>query len=228
MNHLNLHPREAILTWCKEAAPLPWYPSVFAQTSGIPRDHLDPFLDELRLGGLIRLTDWVQGKGQGYMLTPEGAEVALNPRLLAEVGARNVLPLPAPQPLRRPMEDGRPTTWDRAEAIRDSLLHPPRPVVTSTLIFINLAVFLIGCWMAWSRGVPLGKFLWGFVPPQDPDGQEVLRIEHRTGAIVRQDIAVNHEWWRLLSCCFVHIGLLHLAVNMYSLYVIGPLLEAMW
>src|SRR5262249_22904687 len=28
--------------------------------------------------------------------------------------------------------------------------------------------------------------------------------------------------------CFVHIGLLHLGVNMYSLYVVGPLLERMW
>src|SRR5207248_2854033 len=28
--------------------------------------------------------------------------------------------------------------------------------------------------------------------------------------------------------CFVHIGFLHLLVNMYSLYVVGPLLERMW
>src|SRR5262249_5470832 len=36
------------------------------------------------------------------------------------------------------------------------------------------------------------------------------------------------QWWRLLTNCFVHVGLLHLVVNMYGLYVIGPLLERMW
>ena len=36
------------------------------------------------------------------------------------------------------------------------------------------------------------------------------------------------EWWRVLSCCFVHIGLLHLVMNMFMLFWIGPLLERMW
>lgn len=35
------------------------------------------------------------------------------------------------------------------------------------------------------------------------------------------------EYWRLLTACFIHIGLIHLATNMYSLYMMGGLLEAM-
>ncbi|RYY96606.1 MAG: rhomboid family intramembrane serine protease [Chitinophagaceae bacterium] len=31
--------------------------------------------------------------------------------------------------------------------------------------------------------------------------------------------------WRLLSACFVHIGILHLALNMYGLYQLGTFLE---
>jgi rhomboid protease GluP len=33
------------------------------------------------------------------------------------------------------------------------------------------------------------------------------------------------QWWRLIGACFLHIGWVHLAVNMYSLYVVGPTLE---
>ncbi len=33
------------------------------------------------------------------------------------------------------------------------------------------------------------------------------------------------EWWRIFSGGFVHIGILHLAMNMYSLHIIGPILE---
>ena len=37
---------------------------------------------------------------------------------------------------------------------------------------------------------------------------------------------VQHgQWWRLLSSGFMHGGLLHVAFNMYLLYVLGPQLE---
>lgn len=37
----------------------------------------------------------------------------------------------------------------------------------------------------------------------------------------------NGEGWRLLSCVFVHIGIIHLLFNMYALYSIGVYLEPM-
>jgi rhomboid protease GluP len=33
------------------------------------------------------------------------------------------------------------------------------------------------------------------------------------------------EWWRLITCCFLHIGIIHLALNMFALLQIGMLLE---
>ncbi|MEZ5184609.1 MAG: rhomboid family intramembrane serine protease [Candidatus Nanopelagicales bacterium] len=38
-------------------------------------------------------------------------------------------------------------------------------------------------------------------------------------------VAINGEWFRLLSSVFLHGSLLHLAFNMYVLYVLGPPLE---
>lgn len=36
---------------------------------------------------------------------------------------------------------------------------------------------------------------------------------------------LNHQWWRLLSSTFIHIGIFHIAMNMYALIYIGILLE---
>ncbi len=36
------------------------------------------------------------------------------------------------------------------------------------------------------------------------------------------------QWWRLLSACFLHIGFLHIAFNMYVLYQVGPFTERLY
>lgn len=35
------------------------------------------------------------------------------------------------------------------------------------------------------------------------------------------------EWWRLLTACFVHIGIFHLALNMIALIYVGAILEGL-
>jgi membrane associated rhomboid family serine protease len=44
------------------------------------------------------------------------------------------------------------------------------------------------------------------------------------GILVGPDVAAG-EWWRLVSGGFLHAGLLHIGMNMYVLYAIGPQLE---
>ena len=46
--------------------------------------------------------------------------------------------------------------------------------------------------------------------------------------LVRTAIAVgvaHGEWWRIVTAAFLHYGPLHLAMNMYSLYFAGSILE---
>lgn len=43
-----------------------------------------------------------------------------------------------------------------------------------------------------------------------------------------RDGALLSHWWTVASYMFVHAGLLHLALNMYSLWLFGPRIEAAW
>jgi len=53
-----------------------------------------------------------------------------------------------------------------------------------------------------------------------PDGESLMKW----GANFRP-VTLEGEWWRLLSSCFLHIGVFHLLMNMYALLYIGLLLE---
>ena len=48
---------------------------------------------------------------------------------------------------------------------------------------------------------------------------------HRLGALEPAAVIAQHQYWRLLTALFLHYGLLHIAVNLYALYLIGPPLE---
>jgi membrane associated rhomboid family serine protease len=45
------------------------------------------------------------------------------------------------------------------------------------------------------------------------------------GELSAQSIAVDHQYWRLVTSGFLHENLLHIGFNMYLLYVLGQLLE---
>ncbi len=47
------------------------------------------------------------------------------------------------------------------------------------------------------------------------------------GAKINEFIVAG-EWWRLITPMFLHIGLLHIAVNSYSLFIFGPQVEAVF
>ena len=39
---------------------------------------------------------------------------------------------------------------------------------------------------------------------------------------------IGGQWWRLLSCVFVHIGIIHIAFNMWCLWNLGRLAESVY
>ncbi len=50
-------------------------------------------------------------------------------------------------------------------------------------------------------------------------------VLHRLGALEPTFVLQAGQYWRLLSATFLHYGPLHLFVNVYALYVLGPALE---
>lgn len=59
-------------------------------------------------------------------------------------------------------------------------------------------------------------------------GANIMLPDHESllnwGANFRP-ITLEGQWWRLITSCFVHIGIIHLVMNMYALLYIGVLLE---
>ncbi|MHC5217868.1 rhomboid family intramembrane serine protease [Enterococcus sp. LJL128] len=56
-------------------------------------------------------------------------------------------------------------------------------------------------------------------------GSEVNEVLLRWGAMQKQSIVQNHEFWRFFTPMFLHIGWMHFAVNMVTLYYVGRQVE---
>jgi rhomboid protease GluP len=84
---------------------------------------------------------------------------------------------------------------------------------TIILLVANFFVFLL---MWQSSGMPMSLL--------EPFPFEVLiAYGAKLNALINQG-----QWWRLVTPMFVHINLLHLLVNMYSLWILGPYVEKLY
>ena len=87
-----------------------------------------------------------------------------------------------------------------------------------TIIFLvaNLFVFLL----MWESSGLESDVLWTAFP-------EPVLIAY--GAKLNSLInAPNNQWWRFIAPMFIHINLIHLLVNMYSLMMVGPFVEKLY
>ena len=86
---------------------------------------------------------------------------------------------------------------------------PQKPIVTTALIAINVLVFVAMV----ASGVSL----------LNPTAGQVLAWGANFGPYT-----VNGQWWRLLSACFLHFGIVHIGFNMFVLYQIGLMTEPLF
>jgi membrane associated rhomboid family serine protease len=107
--------------------------------------------------------------------------------------------------------------------------------VTITLIAINIAVALIGALVDGPRSLFNGRIFTGVGVMQAlggvhgvgttlmPNGQ--LLLGHAPGGIYSPGLD-DGGWYRLITAMFIHYGVIHLAMNMWALWVLGRQLEA--
>jgi membrane associated rhomboid family serine protease/Tfp pilus assembly protein PilF len=83
-------------------------------------------------------------------------------------------------------------------------------MVTQGIFGANVAVFL-------------AMLLAGVSMLSNPSGPDLVRWGANFGPLT-----VSGQWWRLLTCVFVHGGLLHIAMNMWCLWNLGSLAESLY
>jgi len=87
-------------------------------------------------------------------------------------------------------------------------LSKRRTQITYGIIAINVVMFLL---MAFNG-----------VNVMAPATLDIIRWGANFGPLT-----LSGDWWRLISCVFIHIGIIHLVFNMYALLMVGVYLEPM-
>lgn len=88
-----------------------------------------------------------------------------------------------------------------------SLITPRKGnIATPLLVYINVALFIVMS----INGVSL----------IEPTGISLIKWGADYGPLT-----LTGDWWRTITCNFIHIGIMHLLMNMYALLYIGLFLE---
>jgi rhomboid protease GluP len=90
------------------------------------------------------------------------------------------------------------------EAIRD----PNKPIVTYGLTLLNVLIF--------------GIMILRGIHASNPNPDDLVKWGANFGPLT-----IANQWWRLLTCMFLHAGVLHILCNGYALYRLGAVVERM-
>jgi len=89
----------------------------------------------------------------------------------------------------------------------EDVFKKKKPIITTIIIALNIILFLL-------------MYILG-------NGSEDAYTLVNFGANVREFVRAG-EYYRLITCSFLHIGLIHLLCNMYCLYVVGSQIESFY
>ncbi|WP_245744590.1 rhomboid family intramembrane serine protease [Lentzea fradiae] len=97
-------------------------------------------------------------------------------------------------------------TVRRARTSAGAVASDGRPVFTYVMIALNVLAYVV---TVVQSGSPMNNSRSGLF-------QETSLIP---------ELTANGEWWRIVTSGFMHFGLIHLALNMAALFVVGPVIE---
>jgi membrane associated rhomboid family serine protease len=116
---------------------------------------------------------------------------------------------PAPVGIRCPEHSGKPQGFQKVTRAAERAVTGAGArrmnAVTTALIAVNVLVYL-------------AELAGG--GDQNGTGSKIFEK-----GVLWAPLVAGGDWWRLITAAFLHYGLFHLAVNMYSLYWVGSLLE---
>ncbi|WP_089317944.1 rhomboid family intramembrane serine protease [Pontibacter ummariensis] len=110
-------------------------------------------------------------------------------------------PVPAAEEAAEPL-----SFFEKVKGFLQVFVPQPHYYVTPILLNINLAVFLV--------------MVMAGVNPLSPEVGSLIVLGANFGPLT-----LSGEWWRLLTCTFLHGGILHLLFNTLALVSIGRQLE---
>jgi len=88
----------------------------------------------------------------------------------------------------------------------EEVLSPKKPYVTYILIGLNILIFLL-------------MYLLG-------NGSEDIYTLYSFGALTKESVVLGGQYIRIITAAFLHIGIIHLAFNMYALNILGKQIES--
>ncbi|MGI4853720.1 MAG: rhomboid family intramembrane serine protease [Janthinobacterium lividum] len=100
------------------------------------------------------------------------------------------------------------------QAALESVTVAERPAGRRTRTFAQApATYLL-------LGINIAVYLWMLHKGVDrltPSPEDLIRF----GANNAEAVLLGHQWWRVVTAMFVHVGLVHLATNMWCLWNLG-------
>ncbi|MBU3158302.1 rhomboid family intramembrane serine protease [Clostridium frigoris] len=88
-----------------------------------------------------------------------------------------------------------------------------KPWITIIIIAINILMYVVTAYLSY---ISSGSVL-------NSDTNVLVLLGAKVNELINQG-----QYYRLVTCMFLHGGIVHVAVNMYSLYAIGPMVESVY